>query len=83
MPTEYRRKGTVRRAQWTEEQLSMAANAVRDGTMGVREACRNFAIPPPTLRRRLKKNNFLKKQLGPSSVLGSENEAKLKFHIQK
>ncbi|KAF2899008.1 hypothetical protein ILUMI_07166 [Ignelater luminosus] len=40
--------GTV----WTEEQLTSPASAVRNGTVGVREACRDFSIPPPTLKRR-------------------------------
>lgn len=83
MPTQYKRKGTARRAQWTEEQIIMAANEVRNGTMGIREACRNFSVPPPTLRRRLKCNDFSKKTLGPPSILGVENEKKLKTHIQK
>lgn len=61
MPTEYKRKGSTQRAQWTEEQLVMAATAIQNGTMGLREACRNYNIPPPTMRRRLKKNDLGKK----------------------
>lgn len=83
MPTQYKRKGNVSRGQWTEEGMLQAANAVRSGTMGVREACHNFNIPPPTFRRRYKKNDFTKRSLGPPSVLGIENEQKIKIHIQK
>lgn len=83
MPTEYKRKGSTQRAQWTEEQLVMAATAIQNGTMGLREACRNYNIPPPTMRRRLKKNDLEKKSLGPTSVLGTENEKKIKLHIEK
>ncbi|XP_030749386.1 uncharacterized protein LOC115877377 [Sitophilus oryzae] len=83
MPTEYRWKRNVERHQWSEEDLRRAAEAVRTGQMGVREACRNFKIPPPTFRRRLKNNDFSRKGLGPPSILGSENELKLKNHIQK
>lgn len=72
-----------RKASMVRGDLRRAAEAVRTGQMGVREACRNFKIPPPTFRRRLKNNDFSRKGLGPPSILGSENELKLKNHIQK
>jgi hypothetical protein len=55
MPTEYSRKSNCQRGAWTEEQLVLAAEAVRTKNMGVREASRNFNVPAPTLRRRIKK----------------------------
>lgn len=61
----------------------MAATAIQNGTMGLREACRNYNIPPPTMRRRLKKNDLGKKSLGPTSVLGTENEKKNKITYRK
>ena len=43
-----------------------------------------FNIPKTTLKRILKKkNDFSKGQLGPSSVLGQENERKIVLHIKK
>lgn len=61
----------------------MAAEAVNAGNMGVREASRNFNVPAATLSRRLKSGDFKKKKLGPSCLLGIENENKLKMHIKK
>ncbi|XP_057653938.1 uncharacterized protein LOC130892510 [Diorhabda carinulata] len=84
MPTKYIRKGTVQRGKWTEADLLRAAEAVKNGVMGLREACRTLNnIPPPTLRRRLKNNDFIKKTLGPPCILGIQNELKIRFHIQK
>ncbi|XP_057660723.1 uncharacterized protein LOC130896560 [Diorhabda carinulata] len=84
MPTKYIRKGTVQRGKWTEADLLRAAEAVKNGVMGLREACRTFNnIPPPTLRRRLKNNDFIKRTLGPPCILGIQNELKIRFHIQK
>ena len=50
--------------------------------MGVNAASRNFGIPAPTLRRRMK-NNYLSKTLGPLSLLSAENENKIKLHVKK
>lgn len=83
MPTEYKRKGNVSRGEWTEQELISAMEAVQHGTMGVREATRNFRVPYTTLRRRLRNNSSEKPRLGPSSTLGPENEAKLVTHIKK
>ncbi|XP_056641505.1 uncharacterized protein LOC130448245 [Diorhabda sublineata] len=84
MPTKYIRKGTVQRGKWTKADLLRAAEAVKNGVMGLREACHTFNnIPPPTLRRRLKNNDFIKRTLGPSCILGIQNELKIRFHIQK
>ncbi|XP_050298737.1 uncharacterized protein LOC126737743 isoform X3 [Anthonomus grandis grandis] len=84
MPTDYIRKSSVQRGNWTEEDIVNAAEAVRNGVMGIREACCNFNnIPPPTFRRRFKNNDFQKRTLGQPCVRGIENEKKIKLHIQK
>lgn len=83
MPTEYKRKGNSSRATWTEEMLQSAIQAVRTNSTGVNEAARNFKIPSTTLRRRLTTGNSKKRGLGPSSVLGEENEKKIATHIKK
>lgn len=71
------------RGCWTADQLLQAVQAVRNCAMGANAASRNFGIPAPTLRRRMKNNDLSKKTLGPPSLLGIENEEKLKSHIKK
>ncbi|CAH1998442.1 unnamed protein product [Acanthoscelides obtectus] len=44
MPTEYKRKGSVCREEWSEQDLQQAVEAVQEGRVGVREAVRYFAI---------------------------------------
>lgn len=83
MPTEYKRKRDNSRGSWTQESLFAAVEAVRSGRMGVNAASRNFGVPAPTLRRRIKNNDVSKKTLGPPSLLGTENENKLKAYIKK
>ena len=83
MPTRYKRKGNYTRGAWSEEALILAVEAVRNGTLGVNEAARQFKVPCTTLRRRLKTENFSKKGLGPHSFFGEENERKIVVHIKK
>ncbi|KAB0790069.1 hypothetical protein PPYR_15615, partial [Photinus pyralis] len=83
MPTEYKRKGSVKRCEWTVQQLSEAISAIETGRMGVREAGRQFGVPEATLRRRKKKRDIHSHNLGPSSALGPKNEMKIVSHIKK
>ncbi|CAH1985221.1 unnamed protein product [Acanthoscelides obtectus] len=83
MPTEYKRKGSVCRGEWSEQDLQQAIEAVQEGRVGVREAVRSFGVPYTTLRRRLRSGNHRKLPLGPLSTLGQENEVKLVNHIKK
>ncbi|CAH1988327.1 unnamed protein product [Acanthoscelides obtectus] len=83
MPTEYKRKGSVCRGKWSEQDLQQAIEAVQEGRVGVREAVRSFGVPNTTLRRRLRSGNHRKLPLGPVSTLGQENEIKLVNHIKK
>ncbi|CAH1956472.1 unnamed protein product [Acanthoscelides obtectus] len=80
MPTEYKRKGSVCRGEWLEQQ---AIEAVQEGRVDVREAVRSFGVPYTTLPRRLRSGNHRKLPLGPLSTLGQENEVKLVNHIKK
>ncbi|CAH1984760.1 unnamed protein product [Acanthoscelides obtectus] len=83
MPTEYKRKGSVCRGEWSEQDLQQAIEAVQEGRVGVREAVRSFGVPYTTLRRRLRSGNHRKLPLGPLSTLGQEIEVKLVNHIKK
>lgn len=84
MPTFYKRKGTVKRGQWTREALENAINAVSSGKLGVNRAAKEYGIPQTTLKNRIKKKNYSEsKCLGRSSCLGEEAENKLVLHIKK
>lgn len=64
------------RAQWTQESLTSAMNAVRLGRIGQREASRRFKIPRRTLRNHLLSGKGERK-LGRSSILTQEQEKDL------
>lgn len=81
MPTEYKRKNTDR-AKWSADSLKNAIEAVKNGTMGVNEAAKNFGIPKSTLKDRIRKSDTEKHALGPSSCLGIDAELKLVRHIK-
>lgn len=65
MTRKYNRKATVQRGKCIEEHLVNVTEAVKNGVMGVREACGIF--------NNIKKN-FTQTTLGPPSVLGIQNE---------
>ncbi|KAJ8866968.1 hypothetical protein PR048_032830 [Dryococelus australis] len=48
---------------WGEGDLNKSANAIKENFMGLNEAANAFNIPKTTLKRRLKKNDFLKRPL--------------------
>lgn len=83
MPTTYIRKLSSGRGGWTEDSLKKAIKAVKEKEMGVNQAAKAFGVPKTTLKRRIKSQVFTKGPLGPSSVLGVENEKKIVAHIQK
>ncbi|XP_076672698.1 uncharacterized protein LOC143371427 [Andrena cerasifolii] len=83
MPTEYKRRYNQRWRLWTNEALLKAVEAVHSGKMGVNAATRNFGIAAPTLRRQIKSQDFAEKTLRPPSLLGKQNEARLKAHVRK
>ena len=82
MPSKYKRVGTCRRGEWSEEQLQAAIEAIGNG-VGVNEAARQYSIPSTTLRRRKKAGNVNKISLGPPASLTDLNERKMVAHIKK
>lgn len=81
MPTVYARKNDTC-AKWTEAALKNAVKSVRNGTMGVNEAAKKFAISKTTLKDRIRKSNTQNHaRLGPSPCLEDEAEMKLVKHI--
>lgn len=82
MPTEYTRKND-KRVKWSHDSLKNALECVKNGTMGINEAARNFGIPKTTLKDRIRKSDAITSRLGPSSYLGEEAEMKLVNHIKK
>lgn len=83
MPTFYKRKAGVIRGNWTANDLQNAVSAITERTMTINQAARTFGVPASTIRRRMRVNSFAKTPLGPSSVLGAQNESKLVAHIKK
>lgn len=83
MPTFYKRKGTVKRATWTEEALKNAMEAVSSG-MGTNRAAREYGIPKTTLINRIRNRNSTKSgNLGRLACLPHDAELKLVQHIVK
>ncbi|CAG9837954.1 unnamed protein product [Diabrotica balteata] len=66
---------TRKRAQWTEEAIEAAMNAVRDG-MAVYKAALTFNIPRRTLRNHLASGS-LQKRIGRRPVLTKLQEEEL------
>lgn len=81
MPNVYKRK--TNKGSWTEDDLSSAVSAIKNGSLSIRAASKRFKIPESTLRHRMKKNDFTKRTLGPDGQLGLETEEKLALHIIK
>jgi len=69
----------TKRAPWTEQTLTQALAAVKDG-MSQRDAADNFKIPRRTLRNHIK-SGITKKTLGRKSVLTVEQEQDLVHRI--
>lgn len=67
----------VKRKQWAAESMEEACHAVKNGQMGLREAARNYNVPIETLRRRTTGLVNLDCRPGPSTILTSEEEARL------
>jgi FKBP-type peptidyl-prolyl cis-trans isomerase (trigger factor) len=75
MPSTYKRK--TDRQSWSEEAMSMALEALRNGTCGYLKAAKQFNVPKSTLERRFKNKN--KQALDHSKQLGSR---KLTFPME-
>ncbi|CAH1961310.1 unnamed protein product [Acanthoscelides obtectus] len=82
MPTFYKRQRGSSRADWTEEQLKDAINAVQNG-MSLNQASKEFGVPWSTLKRRIANGCFTKKALGGPPVLTQECEKKMVKRIIK
>lgn len=87
MPRIYKRKiptnGKKMRGDWSEENLREAVRRIYANEIGLNEAARYYEIPSRTLRRRMGTGNFCKGKLGPSCILGEENEKNLVEHIKR
>ncbi|KAI4462014.1 hypothetical protein MML48_5g00018667 [Holotrichia oblita] len=82
MPNIYKRKTASGRGNWTEESLKAAITSVKNGEMTIYSASKIYNIPRKTLERKYKKDNDKKGPMGPSSMLGEQNEQKLVTHIK-
>ncbi|KAF9411049.1 hypothetical protein HW555_010051 [Spodoptera exigua] len=82
MPNKYQRKAIATRGCWSEDSLKAAINSIKNGEMSVYRAAVIYGIPRKTLERRYKTNNDKKGPMGPTSMLGDQNEKKLADHIK-
>ncbi|KAI4462013.1 helix-turn-helix psq domain [Holotrichia oblita] len=82
MPNIYKRKTASGRGNWTEVSLKAAITSVKNGEMTIYSASKIYNIPRKTLERKYKKDNDKKGPMGPSSMLGEQNEQKLVTHIK-
>lgn len=71
-----------KRQEWDERAMKEAINAVKEKRMGWQLAAKTFSVPATTLRRRFKKNDATKGDLGGRrTVLPREVEEELVQHI--
>lgn len=82
MPNRYQRQAVATRGNWSEHSLKAAINCLKNGEMSVYKASIVYNIPRKTLERRYKNNNDIKGPMGPTCMLGEENEKKLSRHIK-
>lgn len=82
MPNVYKRKAVATRGNWTEESLQAAISSVKNGEKTIYSASKTYGIPRKTLERRIKNDNDKKGPMGPTSMLGKQNEKKLVDHIK-
>ena len=87
MSTRASRKSKGLRATWKKESMSLALAALKNNTMGVNQAAKNFKVPKATLLRRFRnKNKYAnesKIQLGRPSDLAVKVENELAEHCLK
>jgi hypothetical protein len=82
MPNTYQRKAVATRGNWSEDSLKAAINSIKNGELSVYKAAIVYNIPRKTLERRYKTNKTKKGPMGPTSMLGDQNEKKLADHIK-
>lgn len=70
------RERKTHKANWTEENLKRAIEAVQNG-VSKKKASKDFGIPRSTLRDRLKSNEISKPTLGRKPVFSSDQEKQI------
>lgn len=75
-----KRKRTTDKCSWTEEQMKLAINAVKDGRYGLRTAARFFNVPLTSLHKRVKLG-FFKAKMGTRTVFTAEQEEDICNHL--
>lgn len=81
MPRKYSRKSD--RAQWSEEDLRAAAEALKYESRSANSVAKEFGIPLRILLRRVRAGKFKKTGLGLTAWLGEKNEQKFVEYIQR
>lgn len=75
----YKSKGI--RGNWSEDHLRQALSAVKNGSMKIYTAAKQYQIPRRTLRRYLSENRERKSSLGRKPLLDSDQEQQLSSRI--
>jgi len=75
----YKSKGI--RGNWAESAIKLALSAIKNGTMKISTAAKNFNVPRRTLRRYLSENKERKSSLGRKPLLTNEQENLLESRI--
>ena len=67
----------TKRRQWLPDSMERACNAVKEDSMGLRQAARAYNVPVETLRRRVAGIVDINCRPGPPTVLTMEEESRL------
>ncbi|KAI4459812.1 homeobox-like domain superfamily [Holotrichia oblita] len=81
MPRKYQRRSN--RASWTEENLRIAVERVKNNSLNANQASKMYNIRCRTLNRCLASKIMTKRTLGKHPLLGYENEIRLVTHIKR
>lgn len=74
------RERKIQKANWTEDDLKRAIEAVKNG-VSKKKAPKDFSIPRSTLRDRLKSNESFEPLLGRKPVFNLDQEKQIADHI--
>lgn len=72
-----------KRLQWTEQEMTDAMKAVKDGKLNITAAARNHGVPRTTLHDRIKGNVLHGAKPGPKPYLTMNEKTKLAEFIIK
>ncbi|KAK9729895.1 CENP-B N-terminal DNA-binding domain [Popillia japonica] len=81
MPRKYQRRSN--RSSWTEENLQIAVERVKNNSLNANQASKMYNIPYRTIKSRFDSNTMTKRILGKHPSLSYENDIRLVTHIKR